>query len=102
MNEKRNCEKEERKARAIMKRSRAYVACGLPADTDCSIPKVSMTGDRYVRVEHHEGVLLISERAIRLHTSLGILRIEGSGLCAAALNGEELLANGRIRSVSFE
>ena len=91
-----------KRARSAMRKGGAYAACGFPADSDCIIPKVSVTGDRWVRVEHHEGVLVLSERSIRLVTALGVLRIEGAGLCASVLTEDELIADGRIRSVSFE
>lgn len=92
----------ERAVRRAERRCAAYAACGLPADTDCVMPKVSLTGSTCLTVEHHLGVLLISESVIRLHTAIGILRIEGNKLCASVLTADELVLKGRIASVSYE
>lgn len=97
-------DEKKRRARgaAEMRRGARLVACGLPADAGCRLPTVFLTGDRYIRVEHIRGVLLLTPKVIRLYSALGVIRIEGSGLAAASMEGEVLLLEGRVRSVAFE
>lgn len=78
------------------------VRLGLPADTDCRLPVITVSCGRYVKVEHHSGIILLSGNVIRLYTALGPLRIEGCGLIASGMDGEEMLIDGRVKSVAFE
>ncbi|MBO4562039.1 MAG: sporulation protein YqfC [Clostridia bacterium] len=91
-----------RKAGAAKKGGRRLASIGLPADSDCRLPCITVTGDSYVRVEHHCGVLRFSPGCVRLYSRLGIIRIEGEGLAASSMDGDELLLDGRVSSVSFE
>jgi sporulation protein YqfC len=91
-----------KRGKRAMKRGAFLASCGIPADSACAVPAVFLTGDRYIRVEHHRGVLLLTPTLIRLCSPLGVIRIEGSGLAAASMDGDVLLLDGRVRSVSFE
>ncbi|MCR5611100.1 MAG: YabP/YqfC family sporulation protein [Clostridiales bacterium] len=81
---------------------RALTAAGLPADSDCRMPVVTITGGRYLKAEHHMGVLLLTENCVRLYSRMGIIRIEGRRLAASDMDGDVILLEGEVRSVSFE
>lgn len=81
---------------------RRLVSLGLPADADCRLPGVTVTGGRYVCVENHCGILQISACCVRLYSRIGVIRIEGKDLAAARMDGETMLLEGRIRAVCFE
>lgn len=85
-----------------IRRGRALVGAGFPADADCRLPAVTITGCGYVKVEHHTGVLQLGEKRVRLLSRLGVICIEGSGLIAADMDGDVLLLEGRVKSVVFE
>ena len=92
----------EAERRAADRSGRRLVSLGLPADADCRLPRVTVTGDRYVRVENHCGILQIGACCVRLYSRMGVIRIEGKDLTAARMDGEAMLLEGRIRAVCFE
>ena len=91
-----------KKGENAMRRGAYLASCGIPADAECKVPTVFLTGDRYLKVEHHRGVLLITPKVIRLLSPLGVLRIEGAGLAAASMDRDSLIIEGKVRSVAFE
>ncbi|MBR3382456.1 MAG: YabP/YqfC family sporulation protein [Clostridia bacterium] len=82
--------------------ARRLAAMGLPADADCVLPKISLTGGRYLTVEHHTGILQLTPCLVRLYSRLGVIRIEGEGLAAPEMDGDEMLLEGEITLVAFE
>lgn len=92
----------EKGSRRRTKQAERLLRLGLPADTDCSLPVITVTCGRYVKVEHHSGVLQLSGEVIRLYSALGPIRIEGKGLIASELNSEEMMIDGAVSSVCFE
>ena len=92
----------ERKREAAERSARRLVALGLPADANCRLPIVTISGSGYVKVEHHMGVLQLGNCCVRLYSCLGVIRIEGRGLAAARMDADVMLLEGRIVSVCFE
>lgn len=99
MSDKRINEKEARSGR---KAGGAFSSLGLPADADGKLPLVTITGDRFVKVEHHRGILLFTECCVRLFSASGVVRISGKCIAASKMDGDEILLEGKIGSVSFE
>ena len=85
-----------------MRVGRRLAGAGLPADTDCRLPQVVLTCGRYVRVEHHSGLLQMTGELVRVYSALGIIRIEGKDLVAADMDDDVILLDGAVKSVSFE
>lgn len=76
--------------------------CGIPPDVLDGMPVVTLTGAKYVKIEHHCGVLLLSDRCIRVYSPMGIIRITGALLQVTAMDNENICIIGRIKSASFE
>ena len=95
-------EKNKGRKRSCVRAGRIFSSLGLPADADCRMPVVTVTGGRYLKVEHHRGILLFTERCVRLFSVPGVIRIEGKDLASSSMDGDVLMLEGRIESVSFE
>ena len=96
---KRNCKKGDKLPDFS---GRALSSLGIPADSDCRMPLISVTGSRYVKIEHHNGVLLLDPCCIKLYSRCGIIRIDGSGIAASSMDSDVMMLEGRINAVSFE
>lgn len=99
---KRGDKKETDKHGTEHKKGRTLAAAGFPADADCRIPQIVVTGCGYVRVEHHCGVLQLTGNCVRLRSRIGVIRIDGAQLAVASIDNDVLLLDGRVRSVSYE
>lgn len=90
------------RSRAYVRNCERFAALGLPADADCRLPGIVITGGRYLRVEHHTGLLSVSPDSIRLYSRLGAIRIDGCDMIASEMDEDILFIDGRIRAVTFE
>ena len=66
-----------------------------------NLPQLEFLGNREVVVEGAKGVLLYSEEAIRVNTSIGLLCFEGRGLNLKCISSSELIIDGFITKVEF-
>ena len=68
----------------------------LPADAACALPRLELTGDRDLYLEHYRGVLAYGREEIHVDGGRWILRIRGAGLEIRAMRAGELRVGGRI------
>ncbi len=94
--------KKQMKARSLDRVGGAFSSVGIPADADCRTPVVTVTGKRYVKIEHHCGILLFTDCCVRLFSSRGIIRITGKELASASMDFDTVMLEGEIESVCFE
>ena len=93
---------DEKREKRLVRAGRVFSAVGMPEDADGRMPVVTVTGGRFIRVEHHSGVLLFTDRRVRLYSRIGIISIEGRGLKSKCMDPESLALEGEISSVCFE
>ena len=98
--------KEELRATKLDKRARRRGAImrlsGLPESTASDFPCVSLLADKHLELENHLGILEFGERLIRIHTAIGIFRVEGDSLEIRNAERSSLLIEGIIQSISYE
>ena len=97
-----NAKTQVKKRARCIRRGRRLAELGFPADADCRLPVVTLTGGCYIKVEHHTGVLQLGESTVRLCTRIGVVTIQGSGLAASDMDGDMILLDGCVKSVVFE
>ena len=94
--------REARRCKRARRSGRALDRLGMPADSACTLPRIVITGDGYVKIEHHRGVLKLSDAVIRLYSSMGVIRVEGKALSVRALDTEVMEITGAVKAVFFE
>lgn len=92
----------EKQANAVRRRSAFLRSIDLPETTTGCVPCLSLHGDSLLEIENYSGILELTACMIRIYTRLGILRICGKDLLVRDADGEKLLIDGRIGSISFE
>ena len=73
----------------------------IPGEALPGTGRLTISGGRQAVVEGHRGVLDFTENRLVLRLGREKLILEGTGLRLRALNGDELLVAGRIRSVEW-
>jgi sporulation protein YqfC len=91
-------EKKERKEGLLEKTAQLF---DLPGDVIAGLPRIELTGDRELRMEHHRGILSYGDQEIHISGGKLIVKVRGSGLELRAMNGEELLITGFITGVDL-
>ena len=91
-------EKKERKEGLLEKTAQLF---DLPGDVIAGLPRIELTGDRELLMEHHRGILSYGDQEIHISGGKLIVKVRGSGLELRAMNGEELLITGFITGVDL-
>lgn len=73
----------------------------IPRDLMMDLPKVVLVGDVQVQVENHRGILVYTTEEVKVSTTLGDLQITGKDLSLKNILPDEILVEGRIKSIAF-
>ncbi len=73
----------------------------LPGDLMMDLPKVVLVGDIQVSIENHRGILVYTTEQVKVDTTLGNLEIIGIDLSLKNILPDEIMVEGRIKSISF-
>jgi len=73
----------------------------IPRDLMLDLPKVILIGDVQVYVENHRGIIVYNSEQVRINTTLGELEISGLDLSLRNILPDEILVEGRIKSVVY-
>lgn len=63
------------------------------------IPRIVMTGNKYILIEQHHGLVSYQQDEITMKTSIGLLKLVGSELRFRHYSGTEAVINGEIDHV---
>lgn len=76
-------------------------ALELPKEILLNIPKIILLGNKSVVVENYKGILLFEDDTIKINTNSGILGVSGRKLKITEINADDLLVEGKIKSIEF-
>jgi len=83
-------------------KQKLFGALDLPEEIQGDVPKLTMVGRSDLLVENHGNVLQYTCEVIRLYTTKGILKIDGSALELLELGTERAYVKGLIRGIGYE
>lgn len=75
---------------------------GVPQDAYDSLPIITVMGGEYAEIEHHCGVLQLSECCLRVYSNRGIIRIEGEKLHVESMNNDKIRIHGSVKCAVLE
>lgn len=84
-----------------MDREEVFSKLGLPGELVLGLPLLTITGNRDVFVENHQGLLVYDQEHVVVKTEVGRIRVEGRGLILRTMDKEALFINGEIHRVVF-
>ena len=70
-----------------------------PREVTGKVPRLTLTGHELLEIEQHQGLVAYQPDVMQLRSSVGILQIEGAGLCFRRYTGNEAVITGRIDRV---
>ncbi|WP_418790687.1 sporulation protein YqfC [Phosphitispora sp. TUW77] len=73
----------------------------IPRDLMMDLPKVVLIGDVQVLVENHRGIMIYTPEMIKVSTTIGDLAIAGTDLTLKNILPDEIMVEGRIKSLIF-
>ena len=73
----------------------------IPGDIILDLPKITLMGGLQLSVENHRGILKYGAEETRINTSEGELIIKGRDLRLRSVLPEEILLEGKIKSITF-
>lgn len=73
----------------------------LPVDVLMDLPRITLVGQVHIYIENHRGLLVFTDREVRLLLKQGQLLIKGQSFVIKTILPEELLLEGIIEQVTF-
>ncbi|PKM83068.1 MAG: sporulation protein YqfC [Firmicutes bacterium HGW-Firmicutes-14] len=73
----------------------------IPRDLMMDLPKIVLLGDVQVVIENHRGIVVYTSELVKVNTTLGELEITGLDLSLKNILPDELMLEGKIKSVAF-
>ncbi|MBQ8556231.1 MAG: YabP/YqfC family sporulation protein [Clostridia bacterium] len=73
-----------------------------PKEVTGTVPRITMTGAERVHIEQHQGLMAYQEEEVVFRTSLGMLRISGSGLRFTSYTSGEAILTGSIQNIGIQ
>ena len=73
----------------------------LPPDVLLELPRITMLGQLHIYIENHRGLLVYSDKELRLLMKQGQLLIKGKDFVLKTMLPEEILLEGVIEHVYF-
>jgi sporulation protein YqfC len=73
----------------------------LPPDVLLELPRITMLGQLHIYIENHRGLLVYSDKELRLMMKQGQLLIKGKDFVLKTMLPEEILLEGEIEHVYF-
>ncbi len=77
-------------------------AWGVPKDVIMNIPRMTISGDKEIYIEHHKGILEYTDTEIRVSTAMGTVRVKGKKLVIERIRLEDLLISGTFTRIEYE
>lgn len=73
----------------------------LPQDVMMDLPRITMVGQIHVYIENHRGLLVFTDKELRLLLKQGQLLIKGKYFVIKTILPEEILLEGKIEQVIY-
>ena len=73
----------------------------LPKEIMLNLPKISMIGNNQMLVENHKGVIEYPPQRIRVNSSIGVIRIQGSEMNLKNIAADDIMIIGEIKIIEF-
>ncbi|MBQ2664121.1 MAG: sporulation protein YqfC [Clostridia bacterium] len=74
---------------------------GVPKDVIMDIPRITVSGDREIYIEHHKGVSYCTQGEVRIVTGGGEVCIFGKNLIITAIRREDVLVEGAFEKIEY-
>jgi sporulation protein YqfC len=73
----------------------------LPKEAVLNLPMISMIGNGEMNIENYKVIIEYNEERIRIHTMVGVLKLEGRKLLLKAMTTEEIVITGIILKIEI-
>lgn len=74
----------------------------IPRDLMMDLPKIILVGDMQIFIENHRGIVVYTPEQVKVNTTLGQLEVTGLDLTLKNILPDEIMVEGRIKSIAFE
>ncbi|HOV79709.1 MAG TPA: sporulation protein YqfC [Bacillota bacterium] len=73
----------------------------IPGDVMLDLPKITLVGNIQILVENHRGIIEYTPQRVRVCTGDGEVAVGGEDLILRNILPDELMVEGKIRTLSF-
>jgi len=73
----------------------------LPKEITLNLPLITATGREELNIENYKSLVEFTDTKIRIHTTAGMLTIEGQRLLLKQVTSEHVLITGKIQDIHW-
>lgn len=73
----------------------------LPKEITLNLPKISIIGNNQMLIENHKGVIEYTPQRIRVNSSIGVIRIQGSDMKLKNIAADDIMIIGEVKEIEF-
>jgi len=73
----------------------------LPKEITLDLPLIMATGQEEINIENYKSLVEFTDTMIRIHTTSGMLTVEGQRLLLKQVTSEHVLITGRINKIQW-
>lgn len=73
----------------------------LPKEITLNLPKISMIGNNQMLVENHKGIIEYTPQRIRVNSTVGLIRVQGSDLKLRNIATDDIMITGTMKIIEF-
>lgn len=73
----------------------------LPKDVVLNLPKITIIANHEICIENHKGILIFTEKEIKINSKVGIINITGENFEILYLGGSTITISGKFKSVLY-
>ena len=77
-------------------------AWGVPKDVIMNIPRLTISGNKEIYIENHKGILVYTDKEIRVSTEMGIVMIRGKNLLIDRIRLEDVRISGTFHGIEYQ
>jgi len=74
----------------------------IPKEVSSNEPKITILGFHELLIENYKNILEYEEFYIRINTFIGVININGFGMCLEQMTEDDILVRGKIDSIDYE
>lgn len=76
-------------------------ALELPKDIVMDLPKITLIGNIQVNILNHKGIIEYTDNTLRINSSIGVIKINGSQLKLKTILLDEIIVTGTIEDLQI-
>ncbi|MGL4774073.1 MAG: sporulation protein YqfC [Clostridium sp.] len=74
----------------------------MPREVIFDIPRIVITGNEEITIEHHKGIITFDKENIRVNSKLGPIKVSGKNFEILFIGSTSITVSGKFKAIEYE